>query len=287
MVLRMPEELVARARLLAQGGRWESPTAVDAATVVLLREGSAGPQALLMRRPDSMAFAPGMYVFPGGRVDLPDDSRPAVHGTVALAPGTDPAIARALVVAGVRETFEEAGVLLATDRWGRPAMPDERWEPDRRDCERGAAFAAILARRGLRIDADRLVPVAHWITPEVETRRYDTRFLLASLPAGQEVSAHETETDSAHWLDPGDALAEHQAGRLALLPPTIAVLERLTAVRSVPEAFGWARTHAVLPLMPRARLDGDDLYWDLVHGYTGEVLSPSRAPSGSEVRGTR
>jgi len=287
MVLRMPDELVARARMLAQGGPWEPPPAVDATTIVLLRDGTAGLEVLLMRRPDSMAFAPGMHVFPGGRVDMAQDSRPPVHGTIPVGPGTDRDVARALIVAGVRETFEEAGVLLAVDRSGRPAAPDGDWARDRQISEASAAFPAVLARRRLSIQADGLVPVAHWITPEVEARRYDTRFLVAALPSGQEVDAHATETDSAHWVVPAQALAEHWAGRLAMLPPTVAVLDDLAGQRSVGDALSWARTRQVVPLMPRAQMSGADLEWVLVHGYTGEVLAPSDQPAGSEERGTR
>ena len=287
MVLRMPDELVARARMLAQGGPWEPPPAVDATTIVLLRDGTAGLEVLLMRRPDSMAFAPGMHVFPGGRVDMAQDSRPPVHGTIPVGPGTDGDVARALIVAGVRETFEEAGVLLAVDRSGRPAAPDGDWARDRQLSESSAAFPAVLARRRLSIQADGLVPVAHWITPEVEARRYDTRFLVAALPSGQEVDAHATETDSAHWVVPAQALAEHWAGRLAMLPPTVAVLDGLAGQRSVGDALSWARTREVVPLMPRAQMSGADLQWVLVHGYTGEVLAPSDQPAGSEERGTR
>ena len=283
----MPDEFVARARMLAQGGPWEPPPAVDATTIVLLRDGTAGLEVLLMRRPDSMAFAPGMHVFPGGRVDMAQDSRPPVHGTIPVGPGTDRDVARALIVAGVRETFEEAGVLLAVDRSGRPAAPDGDWARDRQLSESSAAFPAVLARRRLSIQADGLVPMAHWITPEVEARRYDTRFLVAALPAGQEVDAHATETDSAHWVVPAQALAEHWAGRLAMLPPTVAVLDDLAGQRSVGDALSWARTREVVPLMPRAQMSGADLEWVLVHGYTGEVLSPSDQPAGSEERGTR
>ena len=287
MVLRMPDELVARARMLAQGGPWEPPPAVDATTIVLLRDGSAGLEVLLMRRPDSMAFAPGMHVFPGGRVDMSQDARPAVHGTIRMGEGAAADVARALIVAGVRETFEEAGVLLAVDRSGRPAAPDDDWARDRQICETAAGFPAVLARRRLSIQADHLVPMAHWITPEVETRRYDTRFLVAALPEGQEVDAHATETDSAHWVVPAEALAAHWAGGLAMLPPTVAVLDDLAGQRSVGDALSFARAREVVPLMPRAQMSGDELRWVLVHGYTGQVLAPSDQPAGSEERGTR
>jgi 8-oxo-dGTP pyrophosphatase MutT (NUDIX family) len=287
MVLEMPPELVQRARMLAQGGPWDPPEAVDATTIVLLRDGVAGLEALLMRRPDSMAFAPGMHVFPGGRVDLDQDSQPTVQGTVRAGAWTDPALARALVVAGVRETFEEAGVLLAVDRSGRPAAPDGSWTRDRHASETAGGFPSVLRRRKLHIQADLLVPIAHWITPEVETRRFDTRFLAAALPVGQDVDAHITETDSAHWVAPADALAEYRRGALAMLPPTVAVLADLAGQRSVGDALNWARTREVVPLMPRAQVVGDDLSWVLVHGYTGAVLSVADQPSGSEERGIR
>ena len=287
MVLEMPAELVARARLLAQGGPWQPPEAHDAATIVLLRDGAAGLEVLLMRRPDSMAFAPGMHVFPGGRVDLAQDSKPAVSGTVRTGPWADAVLARALVVAGIRETFEEAGVLLAVDRSGRPAAPDARWTEDRGASETAGGFPAVLRRRRLHIDADLLVPIAHWITPEVETRRFDTRFLAAALRAGQDVDAHVTETDSAHWMAPADALAEHRRGALAMLPPTVAVLADLAGRRSVGDALNWARTREVVPLLPRAQMTGEDLTWVLVHAHTGEVLASTTQPAGSEERGTR
>lgn len=287
MVLEMPPELVQRARMLAQGGSWEPPESRDAATIVLLRDGAAGLETLLMRRPDSMAFAPGMHVFPGGRVDPAQDTEPTVRGTVRVGPRTDPALARALIVAGIRETFEEAGVLLALDRSGRPAVPDDGWARDRQASETASGFPAVLRRRKLHIQADLLVPIAHWITPEVETRRFDTRFLAAALPAGQDVDAHVTEADSAHWMAPAEALAEYRRGALAMLPPTVAVLADLAGQRSVGDALHWARSREVVPLMPRAQLSGADLTWVLVHAYTGEILSGTSQPLGSEERGTR
>jgi 8-oxo-dGTP pyrophosphatase MutT (NUDIX family) len=283
----MPAELVARARALAEGGEWTPPPALPAATVVLLRDGAEGLEALLMRRPDTMAFAPGMHVFPGGRVDPGQDERPAVHGFVHHGTWAPPALARALVVAGVRETFEEAGVLLAVDRSGRPAVPDGRWAQDRDVSERSGAFPEVLARRRLHVDADLLVPVAHWITPEVETRRFDTRFLAAALPAGQAVDRHATETDLADWVSPAEALDAYGRGAMAMLPPTVAVLAELAGHRSTAEALAWARGHAVVPLMPRAVLTEGDLRWVMVHGYTGEVLGDSGEPAGSEERGLR
>lgn len=287
MQLRMPDELVARARALAEGGDWVPPEAVPAATVVLLRDGSEGLEVLLMRRPGTMAFAPGMHVFPGGRVDLVHDVRTPVRGSLLTGSWGDPSLSAALVAAAVRETFEEAGVLLALDHSGRTAVPDDAWARDRATSETSGGFPEVLHHRRLHLDADLLVPIAHWITPEVEARRFDTRFLAAALPARQQVDAHETETDTAHWTAPRDALSEYGAGRRPMLPPTVAVLRDLAGHRSVAEALAWARDQTVRPLLPRPRLVDDDLVWDLVDGVTGEVLMSATQPAGSEERGIR
>jgi 8-oxo-dGTP pyrophosphatase MutT (NUDIX family) len=232
-----------------------------------------------------MAFAPGMSVFPGGRVDEDHDGRPVVRGPVRTGSWAEPALARRIVVAGVRETFEEAGVLLAVDDSGQAAQPDDRWADDRTASVASGAFPEVLERRGLHIDSSLLVPIAHWITPEVEGRRFDTRFLAAGLPEGQEVDRHETETDHAAWVTPADGLAAYDAGQMPMLPPTVAVLADLASHATVAEALAWAGTRIIPPLLPQARMRDGQVEWVLVHGYTGEVLGPSFEPAGSEERG--
>lgn len=283
--LQMPADLVARARELAEGSGWTAPPAVPAATVVLLRDGADGLEALLMRRPSTMAFAPGMSVFPGGRVDLEQDGRPPVRGDLLTGTWGQADLARRIMVAGVRETFEEAGVLLAVDAAGQAPVPDAAWAGDRAASVAGGAFPEVLSRRGLHVEARLLVPIAHWITPEMEGRRFDTRFLAAALPDGQEVDRHETETDHAAWVTPRDALAAYAAGRMPMLPPTVAVLADLAAHATVAEALAWAATRTILPLLPQAQMRDGQVEWVLVHGYTGEVLGPSAEPAGSEERG--
>ncbi len=296
MALRLPPELVRRARELAAGGAWEIPACRPAATVVLLRDDGGQIEVLLMRRPATMAFAPGMHVFPGGRVDPESDARcPFVDvpdvGPWVLGPGQDDpeGLARAIVAAGVRETFEEAGVLLAVDGSGRYPAPDAGWAQDRVASDARGAFPDILRRRGLGLSARLLIPFAHWVTPEVESRRYDTRFLLAAAPAGTHVAAHDTETESAVWLRPGKALADYAAGSLPMLPPTVAVLERLAGFPTVDDAARWAAGNPTVPLMPRPVVTGHGpeatVEWVLVNAYTGEVLGAGMEPRGSEVQG--
>lgn len=283
----IPADHTARARSLTNGGSWVPPPPLDAATVVLVRQATGNPEVLLMRRPATMAFAPGMFVFPGGRVDPSQDAVPELDGDINLGPATPPALAHALTVAAVRETFEEAGVLLAIDDTAAPAQPDRDWAADRRASELAAAFPAVLARRRLGIRTADLVPIARWITPEVESRRFDTRFFMAALPAGQSADPHATETDSARWLRPADALTAHHRGQLPMLRPTVAVLERLVGVPSVAAALALAAATVIVPMMPRARLRGDTIHWAIVNTATGEVLVPTTPAPASEQRGVR
>src|SRR4051795_8495362 len=238
---RLPQEAAAYVRALAAG---EATAAQPrhASTVVLLRDRPEGMQSYLLRRTRTMAFAAGMYVLPSGSVDprdetLSDDAwagpPPAAWAALLSA---DEGLTKALVCAAVRETFEESGVLLAG------AGPDDvvadttgdDWETDRAALvDHTLSFAAMLDRRGLVLRADLLRPWAHWITPEVEPKRYDTRFFVAALPAGQGTRDVGGESDRLVWLPPQQALDLHEAGGLAMLPPTAFTLAELTSYSSV------------------------------------------------------
>jgi 8-oxo-dGTP pyrophosphatase MutT (NUDIX family) len=208
----------------------------DAATVMVLRSGGAeagaGVEVLMLRRVAAMKFAPGAYVFPGGSVD-PADSDPETgwHGPdpaeFGARLGASAEMARALVCAAVRETFEESGVLLAGPPGGGPvAVPSgPSWEADREELANGeVTLAQLLSRRGLVLRADLLVAWARWITPEGEPRRFDARFFAAALPAGQVATGHAAESDHIAWLRPADALAAARAGAMSLFPPTATTL---------------------------------------------------------------
>ncbi len=231
----------------------------DAATVVLLRDGAIGPQAYLLRRVPGMSFAGGMTVFPGGSVD-PADAHSATPwagpppSAWAARLGTTEALARALVCAAVRETFEETGVLLAG------AGSDEvvadvtgaDWEADRVSLEsRRQSLSDLLGRRRLVVRADLLRPWAHWITPEAEPRRYDTRFFIAALPLGQATRDVGGEADRVHWMRPHDAVEAHRRGRLPMLPPTAVTLEQLCPYDSVAAAMAAGEQRAIAPVLPR------------------------------------
>lgn len=225
--VRLPRSLVDSAREFGEGRR-EPAEPRDAATVLLLRPGAEGPEVYLLRRQTSMAFAAGMYVFPGGGVD-PRDFDHQVRWTGPDAEawaqllGVDAARARALVCAAVRETFEESGVLLAGES-PESVVADttgDDWERDRAALEaRELALTDFLDRRGLVLRTDLLAPFRAWLTPEFEPRRYRTWFFAAVLPQGQRTRDVSSESDRVAWLPAMRAVEEVEAERVAMLPPT-------------------------------------------------------------------
>jgi len=270
-----PPELLARARAARDGGVTPVPTR-DAATVLLLRDGAVGLEVYLLRRVRGMAFAGGMHVFPGGSVDPADaHTQLAWAGPVAaefaLALGCDEPLARALICAAVRETFEESGVLLAGPA-GSEAAPGAvladvsgpEWEAERVALEaREQSLSQLLTRRRLVLRADLLRPYAHWITPEIEPKRFDARFFLAALPAGQICRAVGSEADSRRWTSPRAAL---DAG-LSMLPPTAVALLELAHHRDVASALAAPRT--IRPVLPKLVVGDDDRVAFLLPGDEG------------------
>ena len=250
------EKLAQRIAAIA-AGEMAPADARNASTVMLVRDSraSAGVEVLMLRRPRTMMFAAGAYVFPGGSVDPADGQEPvAWHGPDAAEfgrrLGATPELARDLVCAAVRETFEEAGVLLAGTPDGEIVVPDgPSWEADRAALTSGSlTLAELLARRGLVLRADLLTPWARWITPDAEPRRFDTRFIAAAAPAGQQVSGHEAEADKIAWLRPGDALEAARKREMTLLPPTATTLAEFTAATTVADIVG--RDRAVTAIQP-------------------------------------
>lgn len=233
--MRMPEQLVQRARDILFGGDWTPPPARPASTVVLLRDAD-GIEVALLQRAKTLAFASRMYVFPGGALDAGDDDL------------GDP-----WLVAAIRETYEECGVLLTV-----PEPPADCWQ------RHEEPFGQVLAEWNLKCDFQALHPFAHWVTPEVESRRFDTRFYAAALPAGQDLAGFTSEHQNVGWFAP------HQALDLPMLPPTRAVLEELATFETVAAAL--AKHRDPIPLMPHPVARGEDIDWVLVDARTGEAL---------------
>lgn len=207
------------------------------ATVLLLRDSADGVEVFVLRRVASMAFAPRMHVFPGGGVD-PRDADPELPWAGpspvdwAAVLGGGAAEASELVCAAVRELFEECGVVLAGPDGDRVVddLDDPGWEVDRQSLlDRSLALSEMLERRGLVLRSDLLRPWAHWTTPVFEPRRYDTRFFVAAMPAGQHARDVGGEADHAAWISARAAVLGQHDGRLAMLPPTLVALEEVAA----------------------------------------------------------
>jgi len=219
-----------------------------AATVLLLRDataagGAGGIEVLMTRRSDKASFAPGAYVFPGGGIDALD-AAPDTHAAADRRPSqSDLHLTQA--IAAIRESFEELGILLARHAGGprRGQMADAQ---DIAAIDRHQPFVAQCAARGLRLAADGVFLLAHWITDRDLPRRFDVPFLVARMPEGQEPVADEAEQFEPVWVRPADALARHEAGQFFMIFPTIRTLQRLAGFGSTQAVFDALKSEAPL-----------------------------------------
>ncbi|GAA3040258.1 NUDIX hydrolase [Streptomyces glomeratus] len=257
-----PPEWPSRIRALAEG-TLTPVTPKRAATVMLLRDTDGAPAVHMLRRRASMAFAGGAYAYPGGGVDPRDhDRRIGWAGPTrawwAGRLGVDETSAQAIVCAAVRETYEEAGVLLAgpTPETVVGDTTGEDWEADRASLvARDLSFAEFLDRRGLVLRSDLLGAWTRWITPEFEPRRYDTWFFVAALPEGQRTRNASTEADRTVWIRPRDAADSYDKGELLMMPPTIATLRQLVPYATAADALKAAPGRDLAPVLARAHLE--------------------------------
>ncbi len=267
---RLPPELVQHALAFTDGTR-QPVDARHASTVVLLRDGDGRPGGLevyLLRRHVDMAFAAGMCVFPGGGVDKRDFD--ADIGWVGPTPtqwaqrlDTDEAFARALVCAAVRETFEESGVLLAgpTEDTVVEDTTGEDWEADRHRLEtREVSFTDFLERRGVKLRTDLLRFWGSWVTPVFEPRRFNARFFLADLPAGQATRDVSTESDEVVWLPVRDAIRAVDQHEMLMLPPTYCTCLELFDFTDPAQALAEAEGRDVSAVEPQAVVDVEGAY---------------------------
>lgn len=267
---RLPPKLVEHAKAYAGGAK----TPVEprhASTVILLRDGTGDPGSLevyLLRRHVDMAFAAGMCVFPGGGVDKRDFDKeigwvgPSAAEWAAML-GTDEAFARALVCAAVRETFEESGVLLAGPT-AESVVADttgEDWEQDRHRLEaRELSFTEFLEQRGLRLRTDLLRLWGCWVTPVFEPRRFNARFFVAELPAGQVTRDVSTESDEVLWLSVREAITAVDELQMQMLPPTYCTCLELFDFAHTSEVLVAAEGRDQTVVEPTAVVDDEGAY---------------------------
>lgn len=238
----------------------------DAATVVMLRDGAAGLEVLLLRRHAKSNVLGGAYVFPGGKVDAQDaaadmlgqlDRDPAELHARLGEPSLSPAQAAAFYAAAAREAAEESGVLFLQVGAAEIALHSSR------TCTRlraGEPFAALLAEHDATLDTDALAPWSRWITPRrpsVMNQRFDTRFFLAAVPPLQEAQQDDHEVTETRWLTPHAALTQYREYQIDMAPPQIVSLLHLLQFRDVAEAMRQARAGRP-PLIEPETFEADD-----------------------------
>jgi 8-oxo-dGTP pyrophosphatase MutT (NUDIX family) len=238
----------------------------NAATVILLRDKEPeGLEVFLLKRHEKSSFMGGNFVYPGGRVDRDDGSLEICslskgitfeEAQKILGGITSPEESIAYWIAGIRELFEEAGVLLAYDQKGNLFQikyrdEQERFLNYRNSLHQGKMTICQMAQKEkLLLALDQLHYYAHWITPEARSERFDTRFFLAHYPLGQEASHDQKETTAGVWLTPRKALGKNLKGEVILSPPTLKTLEDLSRFKSIDDIFSSLKEREIHPILP-------------------------------------
>jgi 8-oxo-dGTP pyrophosphatase MutT (NUDIX family) len=226
--------------------------AVPAATVLLLRDGTPGLEVFMVVRHHQIDFASGALVFPGGKVDK-SDADPRLRDHCRGVDGLDDATL-ALRVAAIREAYEECGVLLAYPRRGGTLLPGARLKAlhaYREKLEKKTAFLLdLLLAEELELACDRLVPFAHWITPPLVPKRFDTHFFLVVAPADQ-LAAHDgRESVDSVWITPQQVLLDADAKKSTVIFPTRMNVQKLGRATTVADAVAAAMSEPIVTVLP-------------------------------------
>ena len=254
----------------------------QAATVILLRDGARGLEVFMVVRHHKIDFASGALVFPGGKVDAAD--RDPAWADLVQADDRDPVPAAEFRIAAVRETFEEAGMLIAC-KPGSGDLIDRGLALALADAHRGdvhagrTPFAKVVRDAGIVLAADRMIHFAHWITPVHMPKRFDTHFFLVSAPMDQ-LGAHDGhESVDSVWIMPQQALDEADNGERTLVTPTRLNLQKLAGYRTVAAAVTAAQAEPVVTVLPQVNFDdrGRTLTIPAAAGYgVSEIFVPKQ-----------
>ena len=236
-----------------------------ASTVILLRDTLSGIEVYVQERASTMAFCAEMTVFPGGGVDsrdMPGDVDGDGHDSPDLRwQGPDvkwwasrlqksESMARALVCAAVRETFEEAGTLLAGYEDGSLVGNTVPFQTERHQLENHElSFSDFMDQHELVLRSDLLRPWANWVTPKEQPIRYDTAFFVANMPEGQQTLADTREATSTGWFRPSTLLDGWRSRKISFMPPTWAQLKLLDTFRTVDEVLDFSSSLSVDPVL--------------------------------------
>jgi 8-oxo-dGTP pyrophosphatase MutT (NUDIX family) len=223
-----------------------------AATILLVRDGNGGIEVFMATRHQDSSFMPGLLVFPGGRVDPADSDPRILAGLAAEDRALDDLASR---IGGIREVFEESCFLFAREAGGASIVGAARLDA------LAAAYRSRIHRREITladmIEAEKLalaprllVPFAHWVTPRIRSKRFDTRFYLAAAPHGQEGTHDDRELVDSRWVRPLDAVAEADRGLVRLAFVTRSNLKLLARSATVSEALGETARRRIVTVSP-------------------------------------
>ena len=218
-------------------------TPLPAATILLLRDGADGLEVLMIERHSRISFAGGALVFPGGKVDAADRLLLAHCVTDAE---EDTLISR---IAAIREAYEEARILLAHHAGSTDLMSADEVHAFHEHYVRTGDFLSTVIATGVTLATDLLVPIAHWITPAISPKRFDTQFFVALAPTEQIALEDGFEAVETIWTTPSAALGAEESGSRILMVPTFFVLRKLGQSRSAAAAIEAARNGQVRPIM--------------------------------------
>ena len=248
------------------------------ATILMLRDGGEGLEVFMVVRHHQIDFASGALVFPGGKAD-PQDFDPALKAHLDGAADDDDM--RAMQVSAIREAFEECGILLARAEGSSGLIDGARLatlESYRTSLHSGATpLIDFVRNEKLRLACDQLVHFAHWVTPEMMPKRFDTHFFLAAAPADHLAVHDGHESVDSVWVRPADAIAQAAAGTRTIIFPTLRNVEKLGAFDSVSAAMAGTRGARILRVLPwmERREDGTFLCIPVEAGY---AISEERMP---------
>jgi 8-oxo-dGTP pyrophosphatase MutT (NUDIX family) len=235
-------------------------TPIPAATVISLRDTPTGMEVLMVQRTKKADFAGGALLFPGGKVDNSDYE--VLKLDRCSLPNDVPDNQKALRVAGVREMFEEAGLLFVRDLGDTQVISKERAEVlkniYRQDLlSQKITFHEIVEAEDLVVASDLLIPFAHWITPITGRKRFDTHFLVAQSPDGHIASHDGSETLDTVWINPLTAITEAEEGKRRVVFPTRMNLKKVSESTTAESAIRLAKITPVVTVLPEVHdVDG-------------------------------
>lgn len=253
-----------------------------AATILIVRDDPAF-EVLMVKRNDQIAFAGGALVFPGGKTNASD--RDPAWADYALGWANHDEMQRELRIAGIREVYEEAGLLLARRRDGGSLGAVCADVATRRAVDKGEKnFLELIRELDAQIDLDAMAVLGRWITPPIAPKRFDTWFLVAKAPADQLAVCDEWETVDLEWIEPAEAVRSGEAGERMVILPTRMNLKRLAEASSTEEALAQAKARPLISTQTRLEVRPEGKFMVLPeeggYGYHEERLDPKMMPAG-------